>query len=230
MSPANAPHPEDLELFLKLESLYHALKLSVQDPIVVPNPQVKPGMVVSAGGSPFGKEGKEIVRRRIEKNSEDIRKAYAKHKEMSVIFNCIDVNAADGKRFYVAGNILQLCNCLLDYRNFIINDHQKDWEKEHFLHLPHYLGGNISCRRDISSAFLKPFNPQGSDTDFRSSIEGISSLLTPFRTKAESNPELNLNCVYTGNEQDSYDACLHLTKMLLKEHFDFDMEGKYFVN
>jgi|SRR3989338_7688877 len=241
----------DLNILAKLESMYSALSLAVQDPVVIPNPEFAPEehkrLPVDISNVYFyveEKAGEEIVRERIKVAGDDIRESLMRHQEMCNAFQEIDESLARKEREITGNTITDLCDRIGSYGGFVLG-HQHRFGEKAFLQFPHYGGDNISYRRrNVPDAAVRSRSEDIIQVDFNEkTVDQSIRLLTPFNIKAnydglklETRELRRLTVlfrlskgplwagVYTGHPDASYTKNIGLTKMLLREHLGFEVE------
>lgn len=219
------PPEPDLEMYVALERLHYALCRSVQDPIIIANPQTAFEDQTVLAAMPFDAtevyfyvedEGEGIVRERIERAGQDIKDAVQRHDVFLGNVNLIAWFAKEGDREGVAKSIRDLCQELQMYKDFV-KGHQKGLGPQHyFLEYPHYRGGNmVQFPEGIVS--LDSFNPAKSYDGFEEGVEDLQRKLEAFRAEGF----LPGATLFETNPQETLAEKIELTKMLLWEHFKF---------
>ena len=216
---------QELNLIANAFAVYKALALAVQDPVVIPNPQdIQEGEAINLSDIDTSHvyfyaeedEGLEVMRERINYAGKDIKEAYKAHAKMEDIFAQLEDCFVEEK--VVMGNFLLkgLYNFnLKNYADFV-KVHKEQFGEKAFLEYPYFRGGFESVGRNIVS--ISAFNPKRTYEDW---IESVAKLE---RLHKDLIPSLIWKEMRLDNRVGSYKEGLDLTKMLLKEHLDFDVE------
>ncbi len=239
------------QLFSRLEGLYYALTLAVQDPVIIPNPEFdreKPNALPFDISKVYfyvdDERGSEIMELRLKTAASDITTAFRSHQQMSEIFSLLEQQARGQEKKEFAESITSLCTMVDAYASFIA-DHQQHLREKAFLDYPHYTDQHFSYRRQKKSKTVRGssegnlvqiavvekvvsssldsvsyFNSEGSQRGIEREMQQfrvVLSDLSSFQGSLWSE-------IYTGHPDSSYSKRIELTKMLLREHFSFDVE------
>lgn len=239
------------QLFQRLEGLYYALALAVQDPIVIPNPEFSPEAdeILPFDHSKVyfnveDEQGAEIMKTRLTRAAPDIIRAYHFNQGLSAIFSFIEENARQQQQANMVEGIESLCQNLESYSSFV-TQHRQRCRENAFLEYPHFADKHISYRRqkrteatrgstegnlvhlavvdrtvDSTLANVAHFNPEGTSYGIEREMRQFRVLLSDF--SSYRGPLWSE--IYTGHPKSSYPQRIKLTGMLLREHFNFEVE------
>lgn len=230
----------DVKLFTRLDGAFRALSLAVQDPVVLSNDEIDlengSDRIAHAALKKIERidisrvyfycndeEGETMMRERIQNYASDVRNAYKMHKAMYANMRDLDSAIDRQERRAFRLHAEDLCSKLHSYATFVA-DHIDRAAERAFLEYPHSLG-TYSFREPL---IIPPFefNPERSHGMLLEEVAKIRAFLDDF-VRGSSIPFDRVSTqtdTGSGWDDGSYRATIALTKMLLKEHLDFDVE------
>ena len=178
-----------------LSSLYEALSISATDSIVIMNiveigkSRIPMGMfcdVFGDGGFDDVSTAEEIMKKRIETASNDIKEHNKYHSEFLQLFYSIDKQINADNRGNVAKVSQTLCKKVGDSVSSLVEPHITRLEEDSFLYYP-------SCHRDHSFIILPlisslEFNQESTYSGAEDYLEEIVELSNDFRLSKEKIP------------------------------------------
>ena len=230
------------------ETMYWALVSSAQDPVVVPNKGYDPeqdwflGFDASDVFFYTEDDGERIIRRRIKDADADMRRAYARHKEMNGLFERAR-RKMEGGETGVAQSIVSLCDLVVGYGEFV-SEHRKRLGRAAFFKYPYYMGHGffyaakktqrLSVRYrtenvihvDVQEKVLESSVYELAQLNVKKTKRGLEEEMRALKRFAGYGSDWNGNYgrISFGGSTGMYQEALDSTKMLLREHFDFDVE------
>lgn len=239
------------QLFSRLEGLYYALTLAVQDPVVIPNSELDKSM---QGAVPFDlskvyfyveeEQGEELLRARISSAAADIVRAYRSHQKINETFLLMEQHSRRQEKKEFTESTTALCTAVDAYALFVTDHRQRLGEKA-FLEYPRFTDQHLSYRqqkksklvRGISEGNLVQLAVLEKIVDSRlsmvpyfnpeGSLPGMVEELQQFRrllSDMSSYQGALWSEMYTGHPDCSYPKRIELTRMLLREHGGLEVE------